>query len=176
MTRFLNLAFGRSSNSRTVEQLMNAFFDLPPRVGRKYLNQSMRRSIKPFLPALRAATPVGATGNLRRSAGNRVKQYAHGDWHVAVGVVGFRKGGKDPRKRGNHAGLVERGTRARYRKTQAAGLLRRLLGNRAGYTGRMPAERMLRGTLQSKRSAILGSLTRELAAGLERAAADLARG
>lgn len=161
MPEFFRLELLPDPTGGTVDGLIRAFSKLPGNLGKKHLGAAMRRSVKPFMPALRKATPVDS-GNLRRSVKTIVRVYGSVAWYTAVGVVGYSRNNANPKKRGSHSHLVERGTGERRRKNGQV-------------TGRAPSRWMLRETLRSLSGPILGNLTREMAVSLERAASELAR-
>lgn len=145
---------------KETKHLIDAYRKLPPYIAKKHLRASMRRSIKPFVPALKAATPK-RSGNLRRSVKAMAKFYKRAEHGSVAGVVGFSRGSKTVRNMGNHSAIVNDGTELRRKASGAS-------------TGRMPARRMLQQTLASHGKAILANVVSELAVGLERAAKELA--
>jgi hypothetical protein len=160
-------AFFRDKSNRDLDDLIRAYAQLPGSLARKHLKASIRRSIKPFVPALKAATPR-STGNLRRSVTtvvkfgtkvSRVNTYSFRG--TAMGIVGFSRKGKKKNQKGDHSVLVEQGTKPRRRKSGAA-------------TGKMPPKHMLRDTLAAKRSGILSNMEIEMGVSLERATRELA--
>ena len=161
-------AFFSDKSNRGLDDLIRAYAKLPGSLARKHLKASIRRSIKPFVPALKAATPR-ATGNLRRSVTTVVKfgtKVTRGSGEAfrgtAIGVVGFSRKGKKKNQKGDHSVLVESGTKPRRRKS-------------GGSTGKSPPRHMLRDTLASKRSGILSNLEIEMGVSLERATQEAAR-
>ena len=90
------IAFRHNSDEvrRDLSAMMGAFKTLPPVIAKRYLRSGMSRAIKPFVPALKSATPKGPTGNLRRSVKASTKFYDKSASGAAVGIVGFGKGGK----------------------------------------------------------------------------------
>lgn len=143
-----------------IDSLVRAFNSLPGRLGVRHMQKALRRGIKPFHPALRAATPV-RTGGLRRSVKTIVRTYGKTQTQRVVGVIGYGRGGEN-NKKGNHSAIVEGGTVERFTK-------------RRGRRGSMPARRMLRDTIAANQSTILSNITKEMGVSLERAAAELAR-
>jgi hypothetical protein len=165
---FFSAFFSEKSN-RDIDDLIRAYAKLPGSVARKHLKASIRRSIKPFVPALKAATPRGATGNLRRSVITVVKfgtKVSRGSGEAfrgtAMGIVGFSRKGKKKNQKGDHSVLVEAGSKPRRRK-------------RGGSTGTMPPKHMLRDTLAAKKSGILSNMEIEMGVSLERATQEAAR-
>lgn len=157
------LEFDEVFSQGELADLIRAYRSLPGTLARKHLTAAMRRSVRPFQPALRAATPV-RSGNLRRSVKTIVRFYDRANWGGnVVGIVGYSRGASDPKKRGNHSTIVEDGTRPRFRKNRAS-------------TGSMPPRRMLRDAVAARRAGILDNLSRELVVSLEKAARELATG
>jgi hypothetical protein len=162
-------AFFSDKSNRDLDDLIRAYAKLPGSLARKHLKAAIRRSIKPFVPALKAATPRGATGNLRRSVTTVVRfgtKVSRGSGEAfrgtAIGIVGFSRKGKKKNQRGDHSVLVEAGSKPRRRK-------------RGGSTGTMPPKHMLRDTLAAKRSGILSNMEIEMGVSLERATQEAAR-
>jgi hypothetical protein len=162
-------AFFSDKSNRDLDDLIRAYAKLPGSLARKHLKAAIRRSIKPFVPALKSATPRGATGNLRRSVttvvkfGTKVTRGSMDSFRgTSMGIVGFSRKGKKKNQKGDHSVLVEAGSKPRQRK-------------RRGPTGTMPPKHMLRDTLASKRSGILGNLEIEMGVSLERATQEAAR-
>ena len=150
-----------------IRGIIRRFRELPPAIAKNRIRQGMTRAIKPFLPALRSATPH-RTGMLVRSAISIVKFYNKSDHGAVVGCVGFsrkkvvkRRGGFLLEGAGYHSHLVEYGTQSRARK------------NGGGSTGSMPAAHMVSRTLASQKGLILLSIEQELAKSLEKATEDL---
>jgi len=161
-------AFFSDKSNRDLDDLIRAYAKLPGSLARKHLKAAIRRSIKPFVPALKSATPR-ASGNLRRSVttvvrfGTKVSRGGGDSFRgTAIGIVGFSRKGNKKNQKGDHSVLVEAGTKPRQRK-------------RGGSTGTMPPRHMLRDTLASKRSGILGNLEIEMGVSLERATQEAAR-
>jgi hypothetical protein len=154
-------------SNRDLDDLIRAYSKLPGSLARKHLKASIRRPIKPFVPALKAATPR-STGNLRRSVTtvvkfgtkvSRVNTYSFKG--TAMGIVGYSRKGAKKTQKGDHSVLVEAGTKPRRRKS-------------GGSTGTMPPKHMLRDTLAAKRSGILSNMEIEMGVSLERATRELA--
>ena len=161
-------AFFSDKSNRDLDDLIRAYAKLPGSLARKHLKAAIRRSIKPFTPALKAATPR-STGNLRRSVTTVVKfgtKVSRGSGEAfrgtAIGIVGFSRKGKKKNQKGDHSVLVESGTKPRVRKS-------------GGSTGKGPPRHMLRDTLASKKSGILSNLELEMGVSLERATQEAAR-
>lgn len=161
-------AFFSDKSNRDLDDLIRAYAKLPGSIARKHLKAAIRRSIKPFVPALKSATPR-STGNLRRSVTTVVKfgtKVSRGSGEAfrgtAIGIVGYSRKGKKKNQKGDHSVLVEAGTKPRRRK-------------RGGSTGTMPPKHMLRDTLAAKKSGILANMEIEMGVSLERATQEAAR-
>jgi hypothetical protein len=148
--------------SGDVADIIAAYRKLPPHIAKKHLRAAMGRTIKPFLPALKANTPK-YTGNLKRSVTSVTRFYDRPDHGAVVGVVGFSRGGKTKRNIGNHGLFVEAGTKPRRTRTKR-------------FCGSMPAVGMLKRTLSTMRGPILANLGMEMAVALEKATRELASG
>lgn len=152
-----------------IETMIANYGRLPGSIARKYLKKAVRESIKPMVSPLKAATPRGKTGNLRRSVttvvrfGSKVTRGPTESFKgTAIGIVGFSRKGKKKNQKGDHSVLVEQGSKHRRRKN-------------GGSTGKMPPRHMLRETLASKKSSVLSRLESEMAVRLEKAADELSR-
>ena len=170
-------AFFSDKSNRDLDDLIRAYAKLPGSLARKHLKAAIRRSIKPFVPALKAATPR-ATGNLRRSVTTVVKfgtKVTRGSMEsfrgTAIGIVGFSRKGKKKNQKGDHSVLVEAGTKPRFRK----GVRGNSFSAGQGSTGKGPPRHMLRDTLAAKKSGILSNLELEMGVSLERATQEAAR-
>jgi hypothetical protein len=148
--------------AKDVADIIAAYRKLPPHIAKKHLRAAMGRSIKPFLPALKANTPT-YTGNLKRSVTSVTRFYDRVDHGAVVGVVGFSRGGKTKRNMGNHGLFVESGTNPRRTRTRR-------------FCGSMPAKGMLKRTLSSMRGPILRDIEMQMAFSLEKATRELAAG
>jgi hypothetical protein len=165
---FFSAFFSEKSN-RDIDDLIRAYAKLPGSLARKYLKKAIRESIKPFHKDLKAATPRGKTGNLRRSVTTVVKfgkKVSRGSGEAfrgtAIGIVGYSRKGTKKNQKGNHSVLVEAGSPIRRRKNGAS-------------TGAMPPRHMLRDTLAAKKSGILSELEMQMGIRLELAVKELAR-
>ena len=145
---------------RDFQALVRSYRELPAHLMRTHMRQAVARAITPFKSALRAAAPV-KTGGLRKSVQSKVKFYSR-TYPSVVGVVGFARN-KARGQLGYQAALIEQGTAERTRKN-------------GGRTGRLTPHPILRPVLAANRSAILANVMREMAVGLEKAAAQLGKG
>jgi hypothetical protein len=103
-----------------VEEILRGFTRLSKGVQRKYLGSSVREVVKAAVPEVKALTPKGPTGNLRRSVGLKLEKKKT---TTAVGIVGYRSNSKANRKNtelGFHAFWTEQGTKDRYPKSGTA--------------------------------------------------------
>lgn len=167
--------------------LAAGFRDLPSVLAKKHIKAAMNRAVKPFIPALRAATPrfkgkrvktaavarddrgryVAGSGKkttvkpgaLRRSIKSITKFTTKSNHASFYTKVGFARG----EGKGNHALWVEQGTGPRRVKSTGA--------NR----GAVSARWFLRRTFDAMQSGISASIGLHLSAGLEAAARELPR-
>jgi len=97
-----------------VEEILQGFSRLSKSVQRKYLGSSVREVVKGAVPEVKALTPKGPTGNLRRSVGLKLERKRT---TTAVGIVGYRRGTSgNNRELGFHAAWIEEGVNDRYPK------------------------------------------------------------
>lgn len=95
-----------------VEDVLRRFSLLSKSVQKKYLGSSVREVVKEAIPEVKALTPKGPTGNLRRSVGMKLEKKKT---TTAVGLVGYRRAvGGSNRELGFHAWWLENGVRDRY--------------------------------------------------------------
>ena len=96
-----------------VEQILLGFSRLSKGVQRKYLGAAVRQVVKDAVPQVKALTPRGPTGNLRRSVGLKLEKKKKNT--TVTGIVGYRSSrGGNRNELGFHAWWVENGTRDRY--------------------------------------------------------------
>ena len=108
-----------------VEQILLGFSRLSKAVQRKYLGAAVRQVVKDAVPQVKALTPRGPTGNLRRSVGLKLEKKKKNT--TVTGIVGYRsKSGGNRNELGFHAWWVENGTRDRYPNGQALSVPLRL--------------------------------------------------
>lgn len=96
---------------------------LPGNIAAKHFAAALRKAMQPALSRLKANTPVGPTGNLRRSVAFVSRKYVKDK--TAVGLVGYLAAGSQKSKsaaggsvrkgkdRGYHQGFLEFGTKER---------------------------------------------------------------
>ena len=95
-----------------VEQILEGFSRLSGSIQKKYLGAAVREAAKDEIPEIKALTPKGPTGNLRRSVGVKVEKKRRNA--TAVGILGYRlKRGGNNSEKGFHAWWVENGTKYR---------------------------------------------------------------
>lgn len=117
-----------------LEAIRETFLSFGKNYAAKYIASGLKNAAEKggTREALKNATPRGRTGNLRRSVAVKTKRYVRQGTGVAI--VGYKSGRKmnepyDPTKMGYHQGLVEFGTKQRYRRSD---------GGLRVPTGRMP--------------------------------------
>lgn len=101
----------------------------------------------PLQQAVKSHTPVGPTGNLKRSIAKVVKVYGGGK--LAIGFVGPNWWNS-----GRHGHLVEEGTKMRYTKAGA-------------YRGAAPAKPFLGPVFEANKSSLSEALGRQVWSQLE---------
>jgi hypothetical protein len=102
-----------------VEAVLRGFAGLSKGVQRKYLGSSVREVVKSVVPEVKALTPRGPTGNLRRSVGLKLEKKKT---TTAVGIVGYRRAdGGNNREAGFHSWWIENGVKTR---TANSGMLK----------------------------------------------------
>jgi HK97 gp10 family phage protein len=154
---------------RQIVSIITAFRKLPKEIARKRMRAAIRKATRPFEPVLRANTP-NSSGNLRRSIKTKIKVYDKPTHGAAVAVVGYVMGTLRKRRgqfvisgSGSHAVIVERGTKPRTKKSTRA------------FCGSMPANYMVRRTLNSIQGQVLNAVKIEMAAALEKTSQELAK-
>lgn len=101
-----------------VEEILQGFSRLSGSIQKKYLGAAVRDAAKEEIPEIKALTPRGPTGNLRRSVGVKVEKKRRNA--TAVGILGYRsKRGGNNSEKGFHAWWVENGTKYRQPKNYA---------------------------------------------------------
>ena len=164
-----------TANLPGLEEVRSELLKFGTNMSAKYTAAALKRAVEQggTLSALKANTPKGPTGNLRRAAAIKTKRYVRSG--VGVAIVGFKSGRKmnepyDPTKQGYHQGLVEFGTKQRFRKSKVDG---RLIS-----TGKMPVggskgRPPVRTAWEQTRSAVEGRIVEEMKKAVENAAKDL---
>jgi hypothetical protein len=141
----------------------------------KYIASALKAAVKEggTEQALKANTPRGPTGNLKRAVALKSIRYVKDGTGVAI--VGYRSGRKmnEPYNRtklGYHQGLVEFGTKERFRRTKD--------GRRVS-TGKMPiggsfGRPPLRTAWEQTRSRVEGLILKKMTEAIEAAGRELA--
>lgn len=97
-----------------VDAILRGFAGLSKGVQKKYLGSSVREVVKSAVPEVKALTPKGPTGNLKRSVGLKLEKKKT---TTAVGLVGYRRAvGGSNRELGFHAWWIENGVKTRTSK------------------------------------------------------------
>lgn len=159
-----------------LERVRAAFTSLPKNMAARYMAAGLRKAAEDggTLKTLKALTPKGKTGNLRRSAAIKSKSYARTG--IGLVIIGYKSGRKmnepyDNTKLGYHQGLVEFGTKERFRQSKVDG--RRISTGKmpkGGSTGQPP----VRTAWDMTRSAVESRLVAAMQKAFENAAKDLA--
>lgn len=164
-----------TTNIPGMEAVRNAFLGLPNRLAAKHMAAGLRRAAEKggTLQALKANTPRGPTGNLRRSIAVKSKRYPRTG--VGVAILGFKSGRKmnepyDRTKLGYHQGLVEFGTAERFRRTKDGRLVSTGKMPIGGSFGRPP----IRTAWEQTRSQVESLMVAEMTNAFEAAARELA--
>ena len=158
-----------------LQEIRKDLLGLGKTLSAKYMASALKKAAEKggTLEALKAATPRGPTGNLRRSIAVKSKRYPRTG--VGIAILGFRSGRKmnesyDKEKLGYHQGLVEFGTKERERRTQG--------GTRAS-TGKMPVggsygRPPVRSAWEQTRERVESMMVEEMRLALDAAAKELA--
>jgi HK97 gp10 family phage protein len=158
-----------------LEEIRKDFLRLGNTLSAKYMASALRSAAKKggTEEALKAATPRGPTGNLRRSIAIKSKRYPRTG--IGIAILGFRSGRKmnepfNNEKLGYHQGLVEFGTKERFRRTDR--------GTRAS-TGKMPVggsygRPPVRTAWEQTREKVESFMVQEMQNALESAAREIA--
>jgi len=157
-----------------LEQIRNQFLALPNNLAAKHQAAALRRAAEQggTLQALKANTPRGPTGNLKRAIAVKSKRYRSG---VGIAILGFKAGRRqnedfDKTRLGYHQGLVEFGTKERFRKTKDGRLVSTGKMPVGGYYGRPP----IRTAWEQTRSRVERLMVQELTKAFDAAARELA--
>jgi hypothetical protein len=161
-----------------LDEVRERFKQLPNRLAAKHMAAGLRRAAEQggTLQALRTNTPRGPTGNLRRAIAVKSKTYTRGErGGVGIAIIGYRAGRRmnepfDDKKLGYHQGLLEFGTKERFRKT-ANGL--------RVSTGKMPTggsynRPPIRTAWEQTRGRVEALMVREMSDAVEAAGRELA--
>ena len=109
---------GDKTNSVRIEgdaEMMAALQSLPGTLSGKYIRQAIVAGMRPVESQLIANTPLGPTGNLKRSVGKVVRTYRSG---TIFGVVGYKRfvSAETSDSKGFHSHFLEFGTKERQPK------------------------------------------------------------
>ena len=158
-----------------LEEIRKEFLGLGKTLSAKYMASALKKAAEKggTKEALKAATPRGPTGNLRRAIAVKTKRYPRTG--VGIAILGFRSGRKmneayDNTKLGYHQGLVEFGTKERFRRTQG--------GTRVS-TGKMPVggsygRPPIRSAWEQTREKVESLMLQEMKAAFENATREIA--
>jgi HK97 gp10 family phage protein len=164
-----------TANIPGLEDVREQFLAFGKNYAAKYIASALKNAAEKggTREALKNATPRGRTGNLKRSVAVKTKRYVRQGTGVAI--IGYKSGRKmnepyDNTKLGYHQGLVEFGTKERFRRTEAG--LRVSTGKMpvGGSYGRPP----VRTAWQLTRSRVEGMIVEEMKKALEAAAREMA--
>lgn len=103
-----------------VRELLQQFAKLDKSVQRQYLGAAVTATVKPHIPEVRAFTPKGPTGNMKRSVGAKTEKKRRKVGSTATAILGYRSGGKNKQHLGYHAWWIDQGVKARTPKQAAA--------------------------------------------------------
>lgn len=158
-----------------LEQIREKFAELPKYLSARYMASGLRAAAEQggTLKVLRNLTPKGKTGNLKRAVAIKSKKYPRTG--VGIAIIGYKSGRKmnepyDNTKLGYHQGLVEFGTKQRYRRAK---------DGRQVSTGKMPiggsrGRPPVRTAWEMTRAAVESKMVENLTRALENAGKDLA--
>lgn len=147
-----------------IGDLMNAYRALPRHIAKKHLKAAMRRVLKPAVRILRKNTPPLGTRRGRRKKGERRR--SSGALRRAV-TVRTGQSGNNQAFDAFVFGVL--GYKASFESRKAIWL-------QFGTSGGVKAYRMIENTLAEFGPVAASMLAEEMAAGLEKAAAELASG
>lgn len=103
-----------------VRELLTQFAKLDKSVQRQYLGAAVTATVKPKIPEVKAFTPKGPTGNLKRSVGAKTEKKRRKVGSTATAILGYRSGGKTKSHLGYHAWWIDQGVKDRTPKEKAA--------------------------------------------------------
>lgn len=139
---------GASITLEGYEQFSRKLDRMDDSLSRKIIRKAVNAGGTVLVRAVRRATPVGPTGNLKRNIKKRIKKYPSG---VIVAVLG----GAWPE--GAHLHLVEAGTEDRYHESSK-------------YVGKMPALHFVARAFRESHAAAEKALRTKLTTELEKVA------
>lgn len=136
-----------------LKEVQKRLLALPPKLERRVVAQAVRAAGRPILQVMKSILrPHRHTGNLLRSLGTRIRKYGSGS---VVGIYGPRTKIKGERT-GQHATLVDKGTKERWQKTTGR------------YTGRMPAIPYREPAYRAAKGRIVPAFQRKILQALDR--------
>lgn len=150
--------------------LAGQFRKLPGSLAAAAIGTAVKKALQPANDKLKTITPVGRTGNLKRSIAIKAKRYPK--TKSAVAIVGFRKPNSSkppksatrrrnrPADKSQHQFLVEYGSKPRFNKSGAS-------------RGRMPVIGPIAQASAATMSAVKGNLEREMTKAYENAVKQL---
>jgi hypothetical protein len=173
-----------------VEQILRGFARLPVSIQKKYLGKAVSEVAKQHIPNIKALTPRGPTGNLRRSVGMRLEKKKRNA--TAMSVLGYRrKAGGNNREKGFHAWWIDNGVKRRSPKGMALSVPPEFIGTYdylkgsvsligddgasiyfrtvAGFKGTGKFERWASANLPSIKKDLVGKLEGKLGAAIQEA-------
>lgn len=133
-------------------RLRDRLISLGQAVQQRIMIRAVDAAANVLVSPLRAAAPIGPTGNLRASIGKEIRRYST----AAFGIVGPQY------PRGAHGHIVERGSKTRYAGTRGKGHYRV-----PAHRGRMPAIYFIAGVYNANRAAMVAVLRSVLQAEIE---------
>lgn len=162
-------------------QLERALHELPPRIGKRVINQALRAGAKVVAEGARQLVPV-QSGRLKRSIKVRALRRSRRSFGVSVqtGAVGGRGGRLSTSELGGlraggdayYGGFVEFGHRIGRRKGHAAALKNVQRLNRGGAT-HVAAHPFERDAMDERRGQVIETVNTLTAQGIEREFASL---
>jgi hypothetical protein len=173
-----------------VEEILRGFARLPVGIQKKYLGKAVSEVAKQHIPNIKALTPRGPTGNLRRSVGMRLEKKKRNT--TAMSVLGYRRrAGGNSREQGFHAWWIDNGVKRRSPKGQALRVPPEFIGTYdylkgavsligddgasiyfrtvAGFEGTGKFERWAAANLPGIKKALVGKLEGKLGAAIQEA-------
>lgn len=158
-----------------LEQIREQFSKLGTNMAARYMAAGLKDAAEQggVKQALKQFTPRGETGNLRRAIAVKTKRYPRTG--VGIAIIGYKSGRKmnepyDPTKLGYHQGLVEFGTKQRYRRAKDGRLVSTGKMPVGGRMGKPPVRTAWETTRQAVEAKMVDSLTKAF----NNAAKDLA--
>lgn len=124
------MAFQIGAELQGVPEILRAFGQLSIGLQRKYIGSAVGKAARDEIASLKAATPRGPSGALRRSVGVKVEKAIVKPWSLyatkaggsATARIGYRRGKTQKGKQfgGNAAWWIEQGVKARVPQNGSA--------------------------------------------------------